>query len=193
MPTRVKKLKCGKWVEPDVIRRDGNLLYILNQYRGLVIVNLDTQSILAHAPTYGYPRDLYIEGGRAYVLVSQAANYTKTRNTVHYDIESRLYVVDVDSPAAPIIESDFVLPGDLVDSRLVGHVLYAVSSAYQWYWYDVPVAAAAVAKKQTDGGSWVTSVNIADPSDIRQADQLHFNETGDLIQATSSAIFVASP
>ena len=29
-------------VEPDVIRRDGNLLYVLNQFRGLSIIDLDT-------------------------------------------------------------------------------------------------------------------------------------------------------
>ena len=32
-------------VEPDVIRRDGELLYVLNQYRGLSIVDLDTDHV----------------------------------------------------------------------------------------------------------------------------------------------------
>jgi len=38
-------------VEPDVIRRDGALMYVLNQYRGLTIVDLDQQVLLAQVPT----------------------------------------------------------------------------------------------------------------------------------------------
>ena len=63
-------------VEPDIIRRDGSLLYVLNQYRGLTIADLDTQEILSQVSTRGYPRDLYIEAGRAYVLVSYAQDVT---------------------------------------------------------------------------------------------------------------------
>ena len=59
-------------VEPDVIRRAGNLLYILNQHRGLIIADLDGQRTLSQTPTFGYPRDLYLVGNKAYVLVSYA-------------------------------------------------------------------------------------------------------------------------
>ncbi|HQH69697.1 MAG TPA: hypothetical protein PK166_14965, partial [Candidatus Hydrogenedentes bacterium] len=68
--------------EPDVFRREGDILYVLNQYRGLTLVDLDTEEVLAQLPTFGYPRDLYVRDGRAYVLAGQAANYETNGNTV---------------------------------------------------------------------------------------------------------------
>lgn len=174
-------------VEPDVIRRDDNLLYVLNQYRGLTLVDLDTETILAQVPTYGYPRDLYLVGDRAYVLVAYAADFTANENTIEYDIKSRLYVVDVSTPSEASVIGSFDLEGDLVDSRLVGDVLYAVSAEYNWIWAE----GVAVMKAQTSG-SWVTSVNVADPNDIYEADEVSFESIGSVIHASSSAIFVAA-
>lgn len=184
-------------VEPDVIRRAGHILYILNQYRGLTLVDLDADRVLAQVPTVGYPRDLYIDGSRAYVLVGQAGGYVTTNVGVSFSLNSRLYAVDISNPEAPTILDTFDLEGDLVDSRLVGNVLYAVGAEYQWGWVDSggwsgAEGGAAVRKAQMPG-SWVTSINIADPANIYQADQLAFPGQGTVIQASSSAIFVASP
>jgi len=187
-------------VEPDVVRRAGNTLYVLNQYRGLILVDLKEGAIIAEVPTYGYPRDLYLANGRAYVLVGYASDYTVEENVVTYDIASRLYVVDIDDPANATILREFDLTGDLVDSRLVGDVLYAVCAEYQWYWADtISVAAVEVevdraeapVKEQTSA-SWVTSINVADPANIQQVDEVSFEGLGDVIQATDSAIFVAA-
>jgi hypothetical protein len=177
-------------VEPDVIRRVNNMLYVLNQYRGLTIVDLDKEEILAQVPTFGYPRDLYVVGNRAYVLVASASQYKTDGPTVSFTVASRLYVVDLDNPSDPDLPQ-FDLNGDLVDSRLVGNVLYAVCAEYQ-YSYDGGVVPVAVIKAATSA-SWVTSVNVAAPSDIRKVDEVPFEGLGSVIQATNSAIFVAAP
>lgn len=180
-------------VEPDVIRRDGNLLYVLNQYRGLSIVDLDTDTLVAQAPTYGYPRDLYLVGDRAYVLVAYAGNIEEDGGAFSFDISSRVYVLDVSDPASTAIVGEFDLAGDLVDSRLVGDVLYAISAEYEWYYEGGGGVAVdtEVVKAQTSS-SWVTSVNVADPENIYQADQMSFEGYGNVIQANNSAIFVAA-
>jgi len=112
--------------EPDVFRREGDILYVLNQYRGLTLVDLDTEEVLAQLPTFGYPRDLYVRDGRAYVLAGQAANYETNGNTVSYTVQGRLYIADVSTPASASVLSSIALDGAFVDSRLVGDVLYAV-------------------------------------------------------------------
>lgn len=173
-------------VEPDVIRRDGNWLYVLNQYRGLSIVDLDTETLVAQAPTYGYPRDLYLVGDRAYVLVAYAGGVVTVGDALGYEIESRVYVLDVADPLKPSIIGEFDLAGDFVDSRLVGDVLYAISAEYQYSWVD------DVVMKTKSSSSWVTSLNVADPENIYQADQMSFEGFGDVIQATNFAIFVAA-
>ena len=207
-------------VEPDVIRQNGHLLYILNQYRGLTIVDLDTETILAQVPTYGYPRDLYLVDDRAYVLVGYAAEYTAEEDFISMELASRLYVIDVSVPAqAQVLGQPFQLEGDFIDSRLVGDVLYAVNAHYEWYWEseyegedevlpegepgDEPdgtvtnetdpdeTGSAEKWAKEVTSESWVTSVNVADPDNIHVVDTLSFSGYGDLIQATSEAIFVA--
>ena len=183
-------------VEPDVIRQTGNLLYVLNQYRGLTIVDLDTQTLLAQAPTYGYPRDLYVVDNLAYVLTGYATEFTANGDTVEVEVGSRIFVVDVTDPAEAEVISSFELEGDFQDSRLVGDVLYAVSATFTWEYgvlEDSAVAGAAAkgwSKEQTSS-SWVTSVNIADPDNIAVVDTLSFAGYGDVIQATNFAIFSA--
>ncbi len=172
--------------EPDVFRRDGNILYVLNQYRGLTLVDLDTEQVLAQLPTCGYPRDLYVRDGRAYVLVGQAADYEADGNTVSYSVHGRLYIADVSTPSSAAVLSSIALEGDFVDSRLVGGVVYAVCAEFDWYWDGV-----AAMKDQTSA-SWVTSVNVADPTHVYQAGQISFGGAGDVIQAMPAAIFVAS-
>jgi len=196
-------------VEPDVIRRDGSILYVLNQYRGLMVVDLAANTVLAQLPTYGMPRDLYLVDGRAYVLVANAAEYKQDGNTVEYEVMSRLYVADVSAPAsAHLVGTPFDFPGDLLDSRLVGDVLYAVCTEHAYYYYggvavDVAVAESGVSSEgssdpgakavaeETKAASWVTSINIADPANIYKADELSFEGIGDVIHATNSALFVA--
>jgi hypothetical protein len=172
-------------VEPDVIRQNGSLLYVLNQYRGLTIVNLDTTSIVGHAPTYGFPRDLYVVGDRAYVLVAYAAQFEPDGPTVTYTIGSRLYVLDISNPTTPAITGQFDLDGDFLDSRLVGDVLYAVTADFQWYWVE-----GQIAKDQTSG-TRIVSVSIADPANIFQADEVSLDGIGSVVNATADAMFVA--
>lgn len=198
-------------VEPDVIRRDGSILYVLNQYRGLMVVDLTTKTLLAQLPTYGRPRDLYLDNGRAYVLVANAAQYEQDGNTLQYEVMSRLFVADVSTPAsAQLVGAPFDFPGDLVDSRLVGDVLYAVCAEHAYYYYGGvavdadtatvsgeggegggAVGGGSVAKSETADASWVTSINLADPANIYKADELSFAGIGDVIHATNTALFVA--
>ena len=180
-------------VEPDVIRRVDDHLFVLNQYRGLMIVDLTGKQIISETATTGYPRDLYVMGNRAYVLVSGASHVTAQGNRVSWDIVSRLYVVDITDQASPAVLSHFDFQGDLVDSRLVGSVLYAVCAEYDWT-YDggtVTVSNNVKVTKTKSSASWVSSINVADPANIFKTDEESFEHLGNVIQATDTAIFVS--
>ncbi|HOV61044.1 MAG TPA: beta-propeller domain-containing protein [Candidatus Hydrogenedentes bacterium] len=190
-------------VEPDVIRKDGSLLYILNQFRGLTIVDLDKRAVVGSVPTLGYPRDLYLVNGMAYVLTGYAADTRVENGQVSVNIASRLYAVDVSDPASPAIAGELALEGDFIDSRMAGDVLYAVSASFQYVWDTVPPAesgdvvqgepgGAGVVKAQTSS-SWVTSVNLADPSAMRPVETLSLEGYGSIVQTGENFLFVASP
>lgn len=178
-------------VEPDVIRRVDNLLYVLNQYRGLTIVDLDSQTLLAQVPTTGYPRDLYFANGQAYVLVGNpgaiAFDVAAAKDVAFAPQESssRLYVVDVSTPADAAIRSHIDFDGDLADSRLVGNILYAVTAQYNYYYYGVADASDVT-------GTTVTSINVADPDHVVQVDALDFAGSGYVVNVNSARAFVAS-
>lgn len=179
-------------VEPDVIRRDGGLLYILNQYRGLTVVDLDTFQILSTVPVSGYPRDLYLEDGRAWMLTGYAVDVSRGDDgLLHCAMGSRIVAVDVADPAAPQVLGSVSLPGDFIDSRLVGNALYAVCAEFSYSWEDGVVSSEAV-KEQTSS-SWVTSVDISNPANLRPVETVRFEGYGNLIQASADALFVASP
>lgn len=175
--------------EPDVIRRVGRLLYVLNQFRGLSIVDLDTNTLISQVPTLGFPRDLYLVGDRAYVLTAYGVNYTRHGDEldVEFDLRSRIQVVDIANPAAASVVSTFGLAGDLIDSRLVGDVLYAVTANYQWWVED-----GTVSTKQQTSNSRVVSVAVGDPGAIAKVDEVEIPGYGNLIQASDEAIFVAA-
>lgn len=180
-------------VEPDVIRRDGNLLFILNQYRGLSIVDLAAETLISQTPTFGYPRDLYLVGDLAYVLVSYAQDVTFEESAFRVQYGSKLYLFDISDPATVVRKGVFNFEGDLVDSRLVGSVIYAVCSDYSWYegYPETGVIDTATTEKSY-GTTWAISVNTADPENIQVVDTVQFDGYGNLIQATNYAIFSVS-
>lgn len=179
-------------VEPDVIRQDGNWLYILNQYRGLLVVDLSQEKVVAEVPTVGYPRDLYLVGGRAYILVGYASKYTVENSFIRIDVASRLYVADVSDPAAAhLLGEPFSMDGDFVDSRLVGDVLYAVNAEYQWSYYPGGAVSSDAVRKMRrgaemgmDAGSSGSSEpgqsggGTVDPSEPREGEVAAEGESG---------------
>jgi len=182
--------KTRELVEPDVIRRDENLLFILNQYRGLSIVDLDGETLLSQTPTVGCPRDLYLLDDRAYVLVSYAQDVSFEENKFRVHYGSKLYLFNIADPANVVQENVFDFEGDLVDSRLVGAIVYAVCSEYSWY--DTVIGEEVVdTSKATKsyGTTWAVSVDTTDPGDVHIADTVEFDGYGNLIQATNFAIF----
>ncbi len=121
--------------EADIIRADGSRLYLLNAYRGLIIcdiADLDRPAISGRLALSGEPKEMYIRDNRAYALVQlydapipvDAGSETLPMPR----LSSRLYVVNIADPARPELAGTFDLPGQATDSRIVGHILYAVLS-----------------------------------------------------------------
>jgi uncharacterized secreted protein with C-terminal beta-propeller domain len=159
--------------EADIIKVDGNTLYALNGYRGLYVIDItnpDQPTIRGHHEMFGYPIEMYVRDDRVYVVLS---NYFQVYGWGEGDgseVGSAVIAVDVADPTAPLPVSRFHVPGYVTDTRIVGDVLYAVADRYSWFCYYGSCG---------DPNEWqdttnVTSINIADPADIRQVDSLTF-------------------
>ena len=177
--------------EADIVKLDGNLLYALNSYRGLYIIDMadpDDPEILGHQDMFGYPVEMYVRDGRAYVVLS---NYFRMWLTADGDADpevgSNVTVVDVLEPSAPFVLSRFHMPGYVTDTRIVGDVLYTVSNRYWWFWY--------YGGHDNEDTTTVMSLNIADPATIHLVDDYTFDRCegwDNHIHVTTEAIYVAS-
>ncbi|MEZ4468931.1 MAG: beta-propeller domain-containing protein [bacterium] len=112
-------------VEADVYRLEGDLLYVLNRWRGLVIIDVsdpDHLRVRGRLPFQAIPVEMYVRDGRAYVLSSDYFTYWQ------YDPEadphgfhgSQVMIIDVDDPDAPAQLGGLAVDGEITDSRMVG-------------------------------------------------------------------------
>lgn len=182
--------------EGDIVRLVGNTLFILNQYRGLQIVNLkDTNSpeLISSVPIYGYPVEMYIRDTRAYIVVSNYFSYSwgiigvaDGENEPFYG--SIIRVVDISDLKNPKIIGGFQIEGNITDTRIVGDVLYAVSNQYSYYYYGANT-------RDNKDMTTVYSINIADPKNIFVADKLEFERSNtsydNNVHVTTDAIFLS--
>ena len=102
--------------EADLYRVSGDMLYLLNSYRGLAVIDLAKVKLVGRLALPGFPIEMYLRGARAFVLVAGV------------NADAQLIEVNVADPAAPAITHTETIAGSLRTSRIVGDVLYAVNS-----------------------------------------------------------------
>jgi len=204
--------------ESDIYRFSGERLYVLNKYRGLFVFDvsdLDKPIELGRVPLYGEPVEMYVRGDRVYAILT---NYLEPyqgddlpEGTISRVSDSRVVAIDLSNPEQPKQIGEVSLNGIISDSRLVGEVIYAISSEGYGYYEEVSMVdncyrdsegdyAAAVSR----GGSAVigsissdereltlTSIDISDPSTLKQVEQLTVNAPGQFVHATDEAFVIA--
>ncbi len=183
-------------IEPDVIRKWENYLLVLNQFRGLTIVDLNEKKVLSNLPIYGYPRDLYIRDHYAIVLIGYTVSHFIENDVIQKITGAKAIIVDISNLNNPQIISSIFLPGDFVDSRIVGQILYAVTSDYYYqYISDTETFTSSDSTWTIESGSkcWITSIDLTNPSSPKVVDETDFPGFGTIIQATNHSIYVCIP
>jgi hypothetical protein len=176
-------------IEADIVQAQGDILYVLNRYRGLVLIDMsmpDSPYVRGRVPFQAQPVDMYVKNGRAYIVMSDYFTYWQ------FDADadplgfhgSQVLVVDVANPSAPAVNGSFNVKGEVTDTRIVGEVLYAVSKRNPEYWrYDT---------QDWQDTSWVMSIDLHDPSAIRKVDEKEFRGSANIIQVYQTALSVAA-
>lgn len=154
--------------EGDVVWLDDPVLYVLNKTRGLSIVGLGNPAaplLIGRVALSGTPVELYLHGG--HILALHSGVYGTGS-----DSGSRLSVVDVRRPEAPVTRGYVALSGQSTNTRLVGDVLYVAS----------------------DSGRTIESVTVAEPGAPRVVDRLSIplGTYGSHVLATQKAFYIAT-
>ncbi|HXN41425.1 MAG TPA: beta-propeller domain-containing protein, partial [Myxococcaceae bacterium] len=156
----------------------GSTLYVLNQYRGLQIIDVGNSAaprLLASVPIVaGRPEGLYVHlDGLAIVVVSDYFNY----RILPLDGApaspwrgSRVVVLNVSQSSSPSVLATLEIEGDVTDSRIVGNILYVFSQRSAWYRNP--------ASPDTRDLGIVASFDLSNPRALAPVDKLEFPASG---------------
>jgi len=186
--------------ETDLYRLDGDRLYYLNAYRGLMVFdvsNVDQPRLVGRSPIYGSPVEMVVRNGLAVVVVADWFGTMDDGSPFHGSI---VRGIDASDPANIKVTGEARLGGWVRDTRVVGDVLYAVSEDYGWTYgwggYYGGVAADGVAvpggggTTSTGPSVVVTSVSFAGGA-IKQAGTKSFPGYSGIFNVTPNSILLA--
>ena len=120
--------------ETDIYRVDGDRLYFLNSYRGLLvfdITNADDPKLLGRSPVYGTPVEMFVKNGIATMVVGDWYGNAPDGSPFHGSV---VRTVDARDPANMKVEGEVQVKGWARDMRVVGQNLFIVSEDYGWYY-----------------------------------------------------------
>jgi hypothetical protein len=155
--------------EADIIHIEGDTLYALSAYSGLTLVDMSSPQdlqVLGHSPSSGEPFEMYVRGDVAISMVNAYGHYERDEEAEQtiWVQTSRVLALDTSNPSNIRELGDLSVPGYISNSRLVGDVLYLVTTEYGcWGCSEGP-------------STVVTSFDIHDLTNIEQIDQLRFEE-----------------
>lgn len=129
--------------ESDIFKIEGDLIYLLNNYRGIQVVSYakgaEKPELLARVPATGnFPEDMFYdkELRRLYILEKY---YYEESNSYYREQSSRLLVYDAKDPNRPKpVQEPLRLEGSAAAVQRVGQVLYVATTAYPYgeLWYN---------------------------------------------------------
>ncbi|MBU1221068.1 beta-propeller domain-containing protein [Myxococcota bacterium] len=179
----------------DVAKIVGSTIYVLNPYHGFMIMSIGLEGELEINGSFSLPCEpvkMHIEEYRAYIMCNAEHTYSFDEQSLSgtHSISSKLFILNIEFPfnIKPIGSHNF--PGTITDFRKTGDMLYIVSRLR------------GVSTEGMDEGveipsrTLITSIDVSDPSNVTDLDQLHFDARIDYVirtLVTSDRIYVAMP
>lgn len=180
--------------ETDLYRLEGNRLYYLNGYRGLMVFDVqdvDHPKLLGRSPIFGQPIDMIVRDGVATVVIGDWYGVGDDGAPFHGSIVRGL---DAKDPANIRVLGEAKLGGWVRDDRVVGDVIYAVSQdygwSYGWGYGDVGVADGSVSS--SNGASVIVSSVSFAGGKIQAIDRYDVPGFSGVFNVTPNAILLAS-
>jgi hypothetical protein len=186
--------------ETDLYRLDGNRLYYLNSYRGLMVfdvTSVDHPKLLGRSAIFGTPVQMFVQNGIAVVVVADWYGRLDSGLPFHGSIVRGL---DATDPGNIKVLGEAKLGGWVQDTRIVGDVLYAVSEDYGWQYGWVSaggglaggVAVPSSGSTTNSASVIVSSVNFAG-GQIEQIASNTYPGYGGVFNVTPNSIMLAHP
>lgn len=185
--------------EADVVKVVANKAYILNRYKGLIILDVSNPDAPVMLSTYdlrGRGVELYVVGTQVLAILSADYYYAYAGGAEGMaassypippspDFEgSQVAVIDAANPAAPALKGKINLVGFAEQSRRVGDIIYIVGSTFYDHHFND-------SSSSSDEG-FVASINVADPANILPVQRETFSGLGLHIHTSDTLLLAAS-
>lgn len=181
-------------VESDIYKVEGKTIWVVNRYKGLTAIDMTNPKalkIVGKAPFEGMPGEMYLQDGRAYILVTGLNGKDSSDTEVDSGYwggrsMSKVIVVNTEKPSEPKVIGSYEMDGTIIDSRQVGDVIYVAATQYTYYWYWCD-------ERDEFGKDQITliSINVADPKNIKKVDEVSLEGTAYTIYVSKKSIYVA--
>ncbi|MBW2261373.1 MAG: beta-propeller domain-containing protein [Deltaproteobacteria bacterium] len=172
--------------ESDLYKLVGDWLYVQNPTSGLNIIsvaNPDDPFVQEQLPDVrGEAGELYVRDDRVYVLfrgtVGRCTLPPEMEATWAEAPERSEVVIATGAPLDAKVAGRYCLPGDLVASRIVGDILYMVTTSENYTSYPYT------------SKTWLISLNVSDPQELGMVDFRFLTGDSREIHVTQDAIFL---
>lgn len=113
--------------EADIVKTDGKYIYYVNDRQEVVILSAKNgktkqRSVIGSSGLENYVSDIYLKGD---TLITVGRFYTDDDAG-----RSGIVVYDISDRSRPVQVSDFCQSGEILTSRMVGDVIYLITSDY---------------------------------------------------------------
>jgi hypothetical protein len=151
--------------EADILQLSGDRLYALSRYSGLTVIDVSNPAALRPLGVYrsaAEPFEMYVEDGLVYAMFNGWYSYAcDASGFCSWQTESRVQAVDARDPANMQVLADLEVPGNIVDSRRVGDVMYLATEQWGGCWGC-----------ESDANTTLTSFDVSELGRFTQIDQL---------------------
>ena len=166
--------------ESDLVKANGSWLYVLNEHTGLHVIDTSEprspERRASLATLAGVHGELYVREKGLLVLVGDSALECHSLAPEGLELYPSTGIASVTEPTtAPEVASERCVPGELVASRLVGDILYVVTTA-------API---------DPGRGWLFSLDVSSGDVVKVLADLPLDGAGFEIHMTSEAVYVA--
>ncbi len=125
--------------EPDIVKTDGNYVYVVQQARPeLTVVKswpIDDAEVVGTLPLEGWPMSMFLHEDRAVVFSYIYSDYDErgqSDSPYRDGFATRLTLVDLSDRTAPVVERTVDVEGWMASARLIEDDLYVVFDSQAW-------------------------------------------------------------
>ena len=175
--------------ESDIWKWRNSTLYFFNQYRGLQVVDASDPADPKRVATLRVPfggEQMYLHPTENMVVL-----LTYNGNTGN----GQVLLVEHEESDTLTEKMAIDVPGYILESRLVGNILYVVSR--RWWQESTIDEETGVEHLRSVSGLAVSKIDLTDPENVVVADPLElrdgkYNYWGGIVQATAEALMIAT-